>query len=83
DKDKYSVIGEINKDLCFDWLNASFQYTIMLSDGSYYLSPRLVYTYIKNLEMTFGINLFEGSDNSIFGRYDKNDQIFLDLKYHF
>ncbi|MBU1342745.1 MAG: AMIN domain-containing protein [Proteobacteria bacterium] len=83
DKDNYSVIGEINKDLFFDWLNASFQYTIMLSDGSYYLSPRLVYTYIKNLEMTFGINLFEGSDNSIFGRYDKNDQIFLDLKYHF
>ncbi|NOX33393.1 MAG: hypothetical protein GXP56_06595, partial [Deltaproteobacteria bacterium] len=83
DKDNYSVIAEIKKDLFSDWLNASIQYTIMLNDGSYYLSPRLVYTYIKNLEAIIGLNLFEGSDNSIFGRYDQNDQIFMELKYHF
>ncbi|WP_148278111.1 DUF1302 family protein [Desulfobacula toluolica] len=83
DRDTYSLIGEINKDLFSDWLNAVVQYTIILNDGSYYVSPRLVSTHIKNLEVTLGLNLFEGSDNSILGRYDVNDQVFIDLKYYF
>lgn len=83
DRDNYSLIGEISKDLFSDWLNAVVQYTVILNDGSYYVSPRLVSTHIKNLEVTLGVNLFEGSDNSILGRYDQNDQVFVDLKYHF
>ena len=83
DKDNYYVIGEINKDLISDWLNASVQYTLILNDNSYYVSPRLAYTYIKNLELTLGVNFFEGPQNSIFGRYDENDQVFVDLTYYF
>ena len=79
----YSLIGEIKKDLVSDWLNASLQFTRMLNDNSYYLSPRLKYTYIRNLEVMMGLNLFGGKDNSILGRYDENDQVFLHMKYHF
>ncbi|MCF6246206.1 MAG: AMIN domain-containing protein [Desulfobacula sp.] len=83
DQDNYSLIGEINKNLIADWLNVSIQGTTMINDGSYYLSPRLLYTYIKNFEAIFGVHLFEGSDDSIFGQYTRNDQIFIDLKYYF
>jgi hypothetical protein len=79
----YSLIGEIKKDLVSDWLNASIQFTRMLNDDSYYLSPRLKYTYIRNLEIMMGLNLFSGKDTSILGRYDENDQAFLNVKYHF
>lgn len=79
----YSLIGEIKKDLVSDWLNASLQFTRMLNDNSYYLSPRLRYTYIRNLEVMMGLNLFGGKDTSILGRYDENDQVFLNVKYHF
>jgi len=82
-RDNYSILGEIKRDVFSDWLNVSLQYTVMLSDSSYYLSPRILYSYIRSLEIIFGINLFEGSENSIFGRYNKNDQLFLDLKYYF
>ncbi|MCP3871836.1 MAG: AMIN domain-containing protein [Desulfobacteraceae bacterium] len=83
DKNNYSVIGEINKDIFSDWLNASLQYTVMLNDNSYYLSPRLIYTYFKNTEVILGLNFFEGSENSILGRYNQNDQVFIDLAYRF
>lgn len=79
----YSLIGEIKKDLVSDWLNASLQFTRVLNDNSYYLSPRLKYTYIRNLEVMMGLSLFGGKDTSILGRYDENDQIFFNVKYHF
>nr|NJM02116.1 hypothetical protein [Desulfobacula sp.] len=79
----YSLIGEIKKDLMSDWLNASLQVTRMLNDHSYYFSPRLKYTYIRNLEVMMGLNLFGGKETSILGRYDENDQVFFNVKYHF
>lgn len=83
DEDNISVIAEISKTVLSDWLKASMQGTAVVSDSSYYLSPRFEYTYIKNLELIFGFNIFEGSSDTIFGQYDDNDQVFLDVKYYF
>lgn len=83
DSDNYSIIGEIRKDLGADWLTAGLQFTQMLNDGSYYLSPRLSYTYIRNLDVMLGLNIFGGDPDTIMGRYDENDQLFLNMKYHF
>jgi len=79
----YTLTGEIKKDLVSDWLNASLQFTRILNDNSYYLSPRLRYTYIKNLEVMLGLNLFGGDEDSLLGRYNENDQVFINMKYHF
>lgn len=83
ERDNYSFIGQVKKDIWDDWLTADLKYTYMLNDDSYYVSPRLIYSYIDNLSIILGLNLFEGSDNSIFGRYDRNDQILLDVSYQF
>ena len=77
------LFGEIKKDLISDWLYAYIQFTRVLNDNSYYLSPQLKYTYIKNLEVTLGLNIFGGDYDSIMGRYDENDQLFFKLKYYF
>jgi len=79
----YSLVGEIKKDLVSDRLNASLQFIRFLNDNSYYLSPRLRYTYIRNLEVVMGLNLFGGKDTGILGRYDENDQAFFNIKYYF
>lgn len=82
-KDNYSILGEVSKPILSDWLTVSAESVVMLSDSSFYLSPRLIWTYIENLEVSFGLNLFEGSDSSLFGQYDDNDQFFICAKYLF
>lgn len=82
-KDTFSLLGEISKDLYFTWLKAALHYNITLNDNEYYLSPRLKYTYITNLTLLLGANIFEGRQTSFIGRFDQDDQFFIDLKYLF
>ena len=82
-QDNYFILGEISKPVLSDWLAASIEGSVLLSDSSYYISPRLIYTYVQNLEVILGLNLFEGSETSLYGQYDNNDQIFINLKYFF
>lgn len=83
DDNNYSLTGVVKKDLISDWLNASVQFTAMLNDSSCYISPRLKYTYIRNLEVILGINFFEGDEDSLLGRYDEYDEFYVTLKYYF
>ncbi len=83
EKDNYSLIGEINRDLFFDWLKGTIQYTYIINDSSYYISPRVTYSYIDNWQFLLGANLFEGSSDTIFGRYNRNDQLFFSVKFKF
>ncbi|MDY0220144.1 MAG: hypothetical protein RBR67_03300 [Desulfobacterium sp.] len=83
-KDTVSLLGEINRNLFSQWLEASLHYSITLNnDHEYYLSPRLTYTSITNLDLTFGAHIFEGDSTSFIGRFNRNDQLFLDVTYHF
>ncbi len=83
DEDTYSLLGEISRDLLSDWLEARLYYSVTLNDGSLYISPRLEYTYITNLDLVIGANLFAGDEDTWLGRFDQNDQFFLDISYHF
>lgn len=82
-QDTVSLLGEISKKLDSEWLKASLHYSITLNDNEYYLSPRLTYTYITNLDLTLGAHIFEGDSTTFIGRFDHNDQFFLDVIYHF
>lgn len=82
-KDTFSLLGKMNRNLFSQWLEASLHYSITLNEHEYYLSPRLAYTYITNLDLTFGAHIFEGNSTSFIGRFDRNDQLFLDITYHF
>lgn len=82
-QDTMSLLGEISRKLHSEWLEASLYYSITLNDNGYYLSPRLTYTYITNLDLTIGTHVFGGDSTSFIGRFDHNDQMFLDITYHF
>lgn len=83
DRNNFFIIGEISKDMISDWLKASVQSTYILNDRSYYLSPQIIYSYLTNLHITLGLNIFQGDQNSYFGQYTKNDQVFITAKYYF
>lgn len=78
-----SVLGEISRKLNSEWLEACLNYSINLNDNGHYLSPRFTYTYITNLDLTVGAHIFEGDPTTFFGRFNNNDQFFLDVTYKF
>ncbi len=82
-RDSIALLGEINKNFFSSWVNLSLHYNIALNENQWYISPRIEYSYIPNLDITLGAHIFEGRIHSFMGRYDENDQLFLDLKYHF
>ena len=83
DRNTYSILGEVSRDLFTQWTEGSLHYTVTLNNDSWYLSPRITCTYITNLELIVGANLFFGGDDTWLGRYKNDSQFFMDLSYHF
>lgn len=79
----WSVFGEVKKDLVSGWLHGNVQFTGILNDQSWYLSPRISCTYIRNIEVILGMTVFGGDKDTVMGRYDSHDQFFIQLTYHF
>ncbi|MCP4672203.1 MAG: DUF1302 family protein [Desulfobacula sp.] len=83
DQNTVSLLGEINKDILVDWLNACLEYNINLNNNAWYLSPQLKYTYITNLECIVGASIFSGDRDTWFGKFKDYDLLFLNIIYHF
>ncbi len=82
-RNNYSLSGEISRDIFMDWLEASVLYSITLSDNAWYLSPRITHTYVTNLDLVIGADIFSGDGNTWLGRFSDNDQLFIDISYRF
>ncbi len=82
-RNNYSLSGEISRDIFMDWLEASMLYSISLSDNSWYLSPRITHTYVTNLDLVLGVDIFSGDGDTWLGRFSDNDQLFIDISYRF
>lgn len=78
-----SLNGEISKEFQEGYFEAELKYNFALNENSFYLSPRIICSYIPNLDITLGLNIFEGDSDTLMGLYDANDQIYIDFKYHF
>jgi hypothetical protein len=83
EQDTYTLLGEINRNIFSDWLNVSIHYSKTLNTDEWYISPRLKYTYVTNLECTLGAALFSGSSDTWFGNVRDFDLFFLDVSYRF
>ncbi len=83
DEDTYSLLGEISRDLLSDWLEAGLHYSFTLNDRSYYISPRFEFTYVTNLNLIIGLNIFSGEEDTWLGRFAEDDQYFLEMTYSF
>lgn len=78
-----SLCGEISKEFQEGYFEAELKYNFALNENSFYLSPRIICSYASNLDITLGLNIFEGDSDTLMGLYDANDQIYIDFKYHF
>ena len=82
-RDNFYVNGEINREFWRGNAMLKLRYALDLSDGGSFVTPEAILTYYKNLEFTLGANVFFGPQDSLFGRYGDNDQIFCKAKYYF
>ncbi|KAF5424679.1 MAG: Protein of unknown function (DUF1302) [Candidatus Methanocomedens sp.] len=78
-----SLCGEISKEFQEGYFEAELKYNFALNENSFYLSPRIICSYASNLDITLGLNIFEGDSDTLMGLYDANDQIYIDFKYYF
>lgn len=52
-------------------------------DNDWRLSPRVTYEITDNWIAACGMNIFEGKPQHLNGEFDKNDQVYVELKYGF
>jgi hypothetical protein len=83
EKDTYSILGEISRDLFSQWIEGRLNYSIFLNDNSWYLSPSIKHTWIPNLDIIVGANLFYGDDDTWLGRFNDDSQFFVDVSYNY
>jgi len=81
-KSNTAINGEVSKEFWRGHFKALLRYNYGLSDKSYYLNPKIIYTYFTDLDIILGANIFGGDSDTLLGQHDKDDQVFLILKYH-
>lgn len=83
DRNTYSLIGKISKDIISEWLEVNLKYSFTLNNNAWYLSPYFKYTYITNFQCLIGTQLFSGDTDTWFGKFKENDLFFLEVTYRF
>jgi len=83
DQNTYTLLGEISKDIISDWLEASLKFSKNLNNNEWYISPRLKYTYITNLECIIGASFFSGESDTWLGSFKNHDLFYFDISYLF
>lgn len=82
-RDNFYLNGEINREFWRGNVMLRLRYALDLSDGGSFLTPEAILSYYENLELTLGANVFTGPEDTLFGRYRDNDQVFCKIKYYF
>jgi len=52
-------------------------------DNDWRISPKISYEFSDQWLGTFGLHIFEGKEQHLSGQFDKNDQVFAEIKYTF
>lgn len=55
----------------------------MLNRRDYMFRPKLKWAAAKNLKVTFGVDIFGGKSNGLFGRYDDSDRVYTEARWSF
>jgi len=50
-------------------------------DNDWRISPKTSFEINDNLMVTLGAHIFSGKEQHLNGQFDKNDQLFLEVKY--
>lgn len=61
----------------------SLQWIQTFGGGGALIRPRLAWTPVQNLSIAFGVDIFNGDRNGLFGRYGDKDRGYTELRYSF
>ena len=53
------------------------------SGGGGLIRPRVNWTPIRNTTVGVGVDIFTGSDDGVFGRYNNRDRVYTEVRYDF
>ncbi len=83
DENTVSALGEVRKPILRGNLELAAKYIYTISDGSSYVQPSIKIKYFENVECEAGASVFSGNGDTMFGSYDKADQVYAILKFTF
>ena len=83
DEIQNSIILYTYKNLMNDELIPEIRMLYNITDGDFFITPKITYKYSGNLEFSLGMNILEGDPLTTFGHYTNNDQVFFEVKYRF
>lgn len=72
--------------LATDFMHEKLKPQILIlygDDNDWRISPKISYEISDQWLTTVGLNIFEGKEQNLNGQFDKNDEIFFELKYTF
>lgn len=81
DRNDVALLAELSQMLWRGQLTVGIKGTYNLGHGSFYLQPEIKLKKFENVELTLGANIFEGNNDSVWGLFDQNDQIFFKIIY--
>lgn len=82
-RDNFYLNGEVNREFWRGDLMLKLRYALDIRDGGMFLTPEAILKSFRNLELSLGAYLFFGPSDTLFGRYQDNDQAFLKATYRF
>ncbi|MBL8398576.1 MAG: hypothetical protein JNL84_10620 [Candidatus Accumulibacter sp.] len=66
-----------------DKVEAQMLYIASLNRSDWLLRPRLTWNFEKNWRFAVGADIFHGPPLGFFGRYDRSDRVYTELRYSF
>jgi hypothetical protein len=61
----------------------SLQWIQTFGGGGALIRPKLSWLPMANLSVGFGVDIFNGDRNGLFGRYANKDRVYTELRYSF
>ena len=83
DKNQFGLTARIAKKWFNETLEGELAGALLLNRSGYLIRPKLIYAYNDNVKLIGGLEYFDGSDKTSYGRQDKNRGIFAEVRYFF
>ena len=83
-KEKTSILsGQLSLELFSGNIKLGYLGFTNLTDKSFYQNPKVNISYIPNVGIEAGLEVYGGSPSTQIGFFDPNDQVYLNLSYFF
>jgi hypothetical protein len=82
-EDNTALNGELSKEILRGNWELALRYYYSLTDGGYYLNPKIICNLFDSWKITLGFDFFGGASDTLMGIYDDNDQVSLTIKWFF